>query len=300
EKPAIALRLAVVSAAFSVGCIVMCILVLSALRRPFVPTPSTALVPLTLLATFAALVAGAGTLRMPHTRAVGFVLIAYGSAALVRVLAWWLAGVAGARAAPMTYEWARAIATVGLIFEGVGQLIAVVWLTTRTRVSGQILAAVSFAAALLVTWGMEKGGHAGAATWQVVLHTGLSDFYGTPLPPAPLAPVPIFFVANSLFLAAVAVIRPGPAPAITSALALCLIARGAFDAPLSAFAVCVGAASLLAISADEKTMSKALAGRDGKGANPTAVAKEPEKPEEKEASESPPKPEDAPVNPVDA
>lgn len=292
EKPAIGLRLAVVSAAFSVGCIVMCIVVISALRRPFVPTPSTALVPLTLLASLAALVAGAGTLRMPHTRAAGFVLLAFASAALVRVLAWWLAGVAGARAAPMTYEWARAIATVGVIFEGVGQLIAVVWLTTRTRVSGQILAGMSVLAALVVTWGMEQGGHGGAATWQVVLHTALADVRGTP-PPAGLGPVPTFFAATSLFLAAVAVIRPGPAPSITSALALCLLARGAFDAPLNAFAVCVGAACLLAISVDEKTMWKALAGRsDGKGAGAPDAVKEPAK-EKKEASESAPKQEGA-------
>ena len=260
DKPAIGLRLAVVSSAFSVGCIVMCILIISALRRPFVPTPSTALVPLTLLASLAALVSGAGIVRMPHTRATGFVLFAFGSAALVRVLAWWLAGVAGARAAPMTYEWARAIATVGVIFEGVGQLVAVVWLTTRTRVSGQILAGISVLAALVVTWGMEQGGHAGAATWQVVLHTALAGVRGTP-PPAGLGPVPTFLAATSLFLAAVAVIRPGPAPAITSALSLCLIARGAFDAPLNAFAASVAAACLLAISADEKTMWRALAGR---------------------------------------
>lgn len=260
DRPALGLRLAVVSSAFSVGCIVMCIVVVSALRRPLVPTPATALVPLTLLASLTALVAGAGIVRMAHTRATGFVLFAFGSAALVRVLAWWLAGVAGARAAPMTYEWARAIATVGVIFEGIGQLIAVVWLTTRTRVSGQILAGLSVLAALVVTWGMEQGGHGGAATWQVVLHTALSGVRGTP-PPAGLGPFPMFLVAMSMFLAAIAVIRPGPAPAITSALSLCLLARGAFDAPLNAFAVCVGAASLLAISADEKTMWKALAGR---------------------------------------
>jgi hypothetical protein len=68
-------------------------------------------------------------------------------------------------------------------------------------------------------------------------------------------------MATSILFAAVAVIRPGPAPAITSALALFLIGRGAYDVPLRALSACVGATWLLVASVDERTMWRALAAR---------------------------------------
>ncbi|MEO8799732.1 MAG: hypothetical protein ABI551_17695, partial [Polyangiaceae bacterium] len=231
---------------------------------------------MTIMASLVALVAGAGTLRSAHTRAVGVVLCAFGAASLVRYGAWLLAAFAGVRASPMLYEWSKGVATVGVLLEGIGQTCAVIWLTTRTRVSGQLLAGASILAAVVITWGVAEGMRAGASQWQVVLHISLSDVRGTPPPFPQLGALSTFLVATSALFAAVAVIRPGPAPAITSALALCLIGRGAFDAPLRAFSECVGAAWFLVAAGDERTMWKALAGKRRKPraleSTPVAVA----------------------------
>jgi hypothetical protein len=256
-KPSVPLRVAVISGTVSVACLVV-IALRDLNRSDLVPTP--ALISFTLIASAVALIGGVGTIRPPHTRAVAFVLFTFGAASLVRLAAWQLAAVAGQHASPMLYEWGRGIATIGVLLEGVGQTFAVIWLTTRTRVSGQILAGIAVVLAFVAAWGVNEGSHAGAATWQVVLHASLSDVRGTP-PPFGLNALPTFFITSSILFAAIAVIRPGPAPAITSALALFLIGRGAFDVPLRALSACVGATWLLVASVDERTMWRALAAR---------------------------------------
>lgn len=233
--------------------------------------PAPVLGLLTIMASLVALVAGVGTLRSAHTRAVGVVLCAFGAASLVRYGAWQLAAFAGTRASPMLYEWSKGVATVGVLLEGVGQTCAVIWLTTRTRVSGQLLAGASILAAVVIAWGVAEGVKPGASQWQVVLHMSLSDVRGTPPPFPQLGALSTFLVATSVLFAAVAVIRPGPAPAIASALALCLIGRGAFDAPLRAFSECVGAAWLLVAAGDDRTLWKALAGRRGTPRSPKST-----------------------------
>jgi hypothetical protein len=256
NRPSVPLRVAVVSGSTSVALLLLIVM----FKNQSIPVPTPALISLTLIASGVTLIGGFGTIRPPHTRAVAFVLCAFGLASLVRLIAWQLAAVAGHHASPMLYTWGRGVSTVGVLLEGIGQVLAVIWLTTRTRVSGQILAGVAVVVAMVVTWGVSEGGHPGAAAWQAVLHTSLSDVRGTP-PPFGLSAVPTFLVTTSILFAAIAVIRPGPAPAITSALALFLIGRGAFDVPLRALSACVGATWLLVASVDERTMWRALAAR---------------------------------------
>jgi len=272
NKPSATTRMIVIAASLSPAVIMMVTPAWWYVRRGF-GLPSPALGLMTVMASLVAIVAGLGTVRPVHTRAVGFVLAAFGAASFVRYGAWHLAAFAGTRASPMLYEWSKGIATLGVILEGVGQTCAVIWLTTRTRVSGQLLAGASILAAVVITWGVSEGVKAGATQWQMVLHMSMSDVRGTPPPFPQLGALSTFLVATSVLFAAVAVIRPGPAPAITSALALCLIGRGAFDAPLRAFSECAGAAWLLVAAGDERTMWKALtAKREPKPAAPTTIA----------------------------
>jgi hypothetical protein len=280
SKPSVPLRVAVISGTVSVALL----LLIAMFKNQSMPVPTPALISLALIASGVSLVGGVGTLRPPHTRAVAFVLCAFGLASLIRLAAWQLAAIAGQHASPMLYTWGRGVSTLGVLVEGVGQVLAVIWLTTRTRVSGQILAGVAVVLAFVATWGVMKGAAPGAATWQAVLHTSLSDVRGTP-PPFGIAALPTFLVTASILFAAIAVIRPGPAPAITSALALFLIGRGAFDVPLRALSACVGATWLLVASVDERTMWRALAARrdsisDAKKADPKKdVVEEKAKPE---------------------
>lgn len=271
NKPAVPLRVAVISGTVSVALL----LLIAMFKNQSMPVPTPALISLALISSGVSMIAALGTIRPPHTRAVAFVLFSFGLASLIRVAAWELAAIAGQHASPMLYTWGRGVSTIGVLLEGIGQVLAVVWLTTRTRVSGQILAGVAVALAMLVTWGVSEGGLPGAATWQAVLHTSLSDVRGTP-PPFGVSAVPTFLMATSILFAAVAVIRPGPAPAITSALALFLIGRGAYDVPLRALSACVGATWLLVASVDERTMWRALAARrdslpDVKTADPKKI-----------------------------
>jgi hypothetical protein len=256
NRPSVPLRVAVISGTVSVALL----LLIAMFKNQSLPVPTPALISMTLISCGVALIGGIGTIRPPHTRAVAFVLFAFGLASLIRLAAWQLAAVAGQHASPMLYTWGRGFATVGVLVEGIGQVFGVVWLTTRTRVSGQILAGVAVVLAFIVTWGVNEGSHPGAAAWQTVLHTSLSDVRGAP-PPFGLNALPTFLVTTSILFAAIAVIRPGPAPAITSALALFLIGRGAFDVPLRALSACVGATWLLVASVDERTMWRALAAR---------------------------------------
>jgi len=282
-KPSTTLRVAVISGGVAAACLVVSMVV--RIQRFSSPVPSGALISLALITSGVALIGGVGTLRPPHTRAVAFVLVAFGVASLIRLGAWKLAAFAGEHASPMNYELARGIATAGVICEGIGQTSAVIWLTTRTRVSGQILAAISVVLALVVTWGVYQGGQVGATTWQTVLHTSLSDVRGTPPPFGVLGAVPTFLVTTSILFAAIAVIRPGPAPAITSALALLLIGRGAFDVPLRALSACVGVTWLLLASVDERTMWRALSARRDAARITPETPKKDSKPAEDDSAE---------------
>ena len=196
-----------------------------------------------LMAIAASLIATTGAwygLRAPHTRAVSVVLAAFAIGALVRVCAWELAASAGERASPSLYGVSRGMATAAVIFEGLGQIAASMWLSMRTRISGRIFANLAIVGALLVTWGAAQGVHAGAPMWQSALHTALADASGVP-PPYGLNAVATFLTAAGILLALAALLQRGSPAPIVCALALALIARGSFDVPLRALSITAAA-----------------------------------------------------------
>ncbi|WP_394823219.1 hypothetical protein [Pendulispora albinea] len=225
-----------------------------------------------------AITSGLHAIRAAHTRAVGTVLVFFGVAAFARLIGWELAVMAGDHANARLYGWSRGLATGGVVLEGLGQLVAAAWLGTRTRVLGQILSSVAVAAAFLITWGAARGAQPGADVWQAVLHTSLGEAAGAP-PSYGLSAIATFLVSASILFALVAVLQRGQVVAITSALALALIGRGAYDAPLRALAAAAAAVWMMLALTDDRAMWRSLLAereerlrREGAGANGASAA----------------------------
>ena len=203
-------------------------------------------------------IAGAyASARAPHTRAAAGVLIALAFAAIVRLGAWELAKSASERADVMSYSVSRGLATAGILLEASGVLVAVAWLGTRSKLTGQVGSLAALVLAVMVTVGVARGVHSGAAPWQAVLHTALADAPGIP-PPFRLDAVATFLVPASLLLALVSASQPQQVAAMVSAVALALVSQGSFDAPLRALCAVAAAQWAALAAADERAMWRTL------------------------------------------
>lgn len=206
----------------------------------------------------AACLSGAtAAVRTPHTRALAGLLLVAAFASIARLGAWELARYASERANLSAYGVSRGLATAGVVFEAAGQLVAVTWLGTRTKLAGQVGAVAAIVLAVVVTWGVARGVHSGAALWQSVLHTALADSAGVPQPYG-IESFAIFLVSSSLLLALVAASQPNEVVAVVAAFALALVSRGAFDAPLRALCGVAAAGWAALASADERAMWRTL------------------------------------------
>jgi hypothetical protein len=207
-----------------------------------------------IVSAFAAAIVAA---RTPHTRAVAAVLVALSFAAVARLCGWELATAAGERASTHLFAFGRGFATSGVVFEALAQLMAVAWLGTRNRITGQLASTTAIAAALLLTWGVARGVHSGAAFWEAVMHTALADAAGIP-PPFGLEAIATFLVPSAMLLALVSAVKPKQPSVVVGAMGLALLSRGSFDAPLRGLAV-VAAAQWIAIAmADDRVMWRSL------------------------------------------
>lgn len=213
-----------------------------------------------LIGSVTAIVALAGTVcgaRTPHTRAIAGVLFAFAIAALVRLAAWWVAVRAGETGNMALFAWGRGLASAGVMLEAAGQLVAVLWLSTRGRWSGQLGLTFALLAALVVTWGAAQGVHSGAAFWQSLAHSALAGAAGVQTPYR-LAAFAIFLVASSLLLALVVASQPHQVAPVIAAMTLALISRGSFDAPLRALCAVVSAQWVAIASVDGRAMWRTL------------------------------------------
>jgi hypothetical protein len=220
-------------------------------------------VPLALLVAAAAAVAaiagGYVAARAPHTRALSGVLFALAFAAVARLAAWELATAAGERASVQLFGTSRILATAGVLFEASAQMVAVTWLTARSRSAGQLGTAIALIAAFVATWGVAQGVHSGSAPWQAILHTALADAPGVP-PPYGLDAVATLLVPTSLLLALVSAAQPRQVVGIVATVALALVSRGAFDAPLRALCAVAAAQWAALACVDERAMWRTLIG----------------------------------------
>jgi hypothetical protein len=196
----------------------------------------------------------------PHTRAAAAVLILLAFAALTRLGAWELAKSASERADLRVYAFSRGLATAGVLFEAAAQLVAVSWLAARGKLTGQLGVTLALVGALCVTWGVGQGVHSGAAPWQAVLHTALADAPGVPPPYGheSIANFATFLVPASLLLALVTAAQPGQVASVVAVVALALVSRGAFDAPLRALCAVAAAQWASLSSHDERAMWRVL------------------------------------------
>jgi hypothetical protein len=195
----------------------------------------------------------------PHTRVSAALLFVLAFAAISRLGAWSLALHAGDTASVRLFSMSRGLATAGVLFEAAGQLLAVVWLSARTRGGGpgQLGSTVALGGAVVLTWGVARGVHSDASLWQSVLHTALADAPGVP-PPFGLDALATFLVPASLLLALAIAMQPRHGGAVVAAMALALVSRGAFDAPLRALCAVVAAFWAVLARGDEQAMWRAL------------------------------------------
>ncbi len=209
-------------------------------------------------AAITALAASYASARRPHTRAAAGVLFVFAFAAIARLGAWELAMRAGDTASVKMFAVGRGLATAGVLLEAGGQLLAVTWLGTRSRGAGQLGSSAALVGAFVLTWGVARGVHSGAALWQAVLHTALADAPGVPPPLFGLDALATFLVPASLLLALVTAAQPGQVVAMVATMALALVSRGAFDAPLRALCAIVAAHWAVLAGSDEHAMWRTL------------------------------------------
>jgi hypothetical protein len=134
------------------------------------------------LSAVAAIAGGYAAAGKPHTRALAGVLFAFAFAAVARLGAFMMVDAAGERASLQLFALSRGLATAGVLLEAMGQLVAVTWLGTRSKLAGQVGATLALVVALVLTYGVARGVHAEASLWQSVLHTALADAPGVPPP----------------------------------------------------------------------------------------------------------------------
>jgi hypothetical protein len=198
-----------------------------------------------------------GAAAAPHTRATAGVLAMFAFAAIARLAAWELAMRAGDTASLAMFGASRTLATSGVFLEAGGQLTAIMWLGARGRGLGQLACCVALLAAFGLTWGVAAGVHSDAAPWQAVVHTALADAPGVPSPYG-MAGLATFLVPASILLALVAAMETREGVAVTAAMALALISRGAFDAPLRGLAAVVAAEWAALAAVDGRAMWRSL------------------------------------------
>jgi hypothetical protein len=256
------------------GALTIVLLVIAIVRArviPDAPLPPEMTIGLAVVASLVGTTAAWRSMHGPHTRALSMVIALLGVAALVRVGAWEIAAVAGEKANPGLYAVSRGIATVAVVTEALAQLAAAMWIGTRGRV-GVVLTTLAAVLAFAVTWGAAAGGHGDAPRWASVLHTAMADAATLPVPFG-LSAVQSFLTGSAIFLALAAIVQPAQPAAIVGAVALALVSRGAFDAPLRALSVVAASTWMLAASFDDRILWAAHAAsreRPRAGAAPNA------------------------------
>jgi hypothetical protein len=208
-------------------------------------------------ATCAALAGAVVAARAPHTRAVAGVLLSFAFASIARLAAWELAARAGDAASVQMFAISRGLATAGVLFDASAQLVAVTWLGTRSRGAGQLGSVAALAGAFVVTLGVARGVHSGAALWQAIAHTALADAPGIPQPYA-LDALATFLVPASLLVAVAVAAQPRQEAVLLSIMATALVSRGAFDAPLRALCAVAAAQWAALASFDGRAMWRTL------------------------------------------
>jgi hypothetical protein len=239
------------------------------------PLPQTVSVVLAFVTSFAVFAGALQGLRASHTRAVAAMMMSLAFAGLLRVIAWNLAHIAGEHGSTQMYGTARAVATVAVAFEGLGQMIAAAWLGTRSRFGGQVLSSIAVGVAWILTFWARQGAGVSANPWAAAAHVALATASGLPQPYL-WGGLVVFLLASSILLAGVAAVQGRQLAPVVAALSLSLIGRGAFDIPLHALAAAAAALWLTVAANDERLMWQSLLATRGPSAGARASGASPE------------------------
>ena len=233
---------------------------------PDAPYPWQLAIGIALVAASVASTAAWRGMQGAHTRALAIAISSFTMAALVRVGAWELARVAGEHGSAQLGAVSRAVVTLGVFLEAAAQAVTVAWIGSRGKL-GLVLSSLAAILAFGVTWGAASGAHADAPVWASVLHAALAD--ASPLPaPYALSAAQSFLSASAIFLAAAALALRAQPAALTSAFALALVSRGAFDVPLRAVAIVAAALWAFCAASDERLLCAAIAASPPRNSTP--------------------------------
>jgi len=201
------------------------------------------------------LVAGVTTFRAPRTRILGAVLALLAFAALMRTVGWELAMVGAEAPNPRLLDVGRVLATLAVAIHTVALLLSAVWIATRSKLRGRILANVAVVLAFVVTYFAARSSDTPSVT-EAVLRASLGDLRGMP-EPFGLVSVAAFLLPASILLASAALLQSTEPPVLVASLALALLSHGAFDVPLQALAIAAAAQwTMLAMAEDPKVAPK--------------------------------------------
>jgi hypothetical protein len=239
---------ALVVSGTSLVVVLLVVAVIHARRMPDSPPPWQLSMGIALVASSVASTAAWRAMSGPHARALAIAISAFAIAALLRTGAWELARASSERGA-MALEWAsRGVVTAAVLVEALGQAVSAAWIGVRGR-TGMIASSVAAVLAFLVTWGAAVGARAEAPPWAAALHAVIGESSSLPAPFA-LSAAQSFLAVSAIFLAGAALVQITQPAAVTSAFALALLSRGAFDAPIRAIAIVTAAVWALCAASD--------------------------------------------------
>jgi hypothetical protein len=205
-----------------------------------------------------------GALLSLVTRAAAGVLVLLVLAAIVRLAAWKAGIEAGERASTALFAAAQRTDGAALVLEWLAHLAALVWIATRARKWGVVVAAGVLVLSIAITWGGVSALHADASGWQSVLHSAVAQTTGTSEWLA-LRVLSTFLAVASIGIATAAVALPRQLPAVAAPIALAIVSRGSFDAPLRALAAVTAGVWLLVAATEEEASPESLRPREPRG-----------------------------------
>ncbi|MCL2724451.1 MAG: hypothetical protein FWD69_08445 [Polyangiaceae bacterium] len=210
-----------------------------------------AAITLSIVASMIAFVAGITAARIPHTRALGAVLVLLSLSGILRPNAWGLVALAGEHASLTLFNVGRILGTISVIVQCVATLLVAVWLAMRSRTS-RIFANGAVVLGFVITYVAARNIEDPSSTI-AILRASLLQVATTSVSRS-LSSVAAFLIPASLLLAVVALAQRRFPPAITVSFALALLSQGSFDVPLQALAITAAAMWTLLAMADDRAM----------------------------------------------
>jgi hypothetical protein len=196
----------------------------------------------------------------PHTRVLGVLLGLMSLAALTRQTGWLLALIGGGRALGGVALLGRGVATIALLFQGLGATLALLWLATRKRRVASVGTTLAMFTAMSISWLAARVDGGGLAVWKATIGRSALRLLS---PPVPLVSqgIRVFLVSLSLLLAGLALSNRRDAPAVVGTLALILIAGVDTDVPLCSLTLAVASLAAALAAHDPRSAFWSQAGR---------------------------------------